>query len=137
MFESDEVLPTALVHGDAHVGNTFRAPACKLGFSDFQAMGQGPYIWDVTYFVTGAMNPEDRSNFERELLSLYLDELRRNGADEAPSFNDTFLAHRRQMMCGYLKILTPVEMQPVRFAVSMGIRFAAAMDELDTLGSFD
>ncbi|BBZ14961.1 hypothetical protein [Mycobacterium branderi] len=41
------------------------------------------------------------------------------------------------MMHGYLNILTPVEMQPDRFAVSMGARFTSAMEELDTLGSFD
>ncbi|MCV7235192.1 phosphotransferase [Mycobacterium branderi] len=94
MFESDRALPTAFVHGDAHLGNTFRDPAGKLGFCDFQAMGRGPYIWDVTYFMTGAMNPKERSRFERDLLSLYLDELRRNGADEIPTLQDAFLAHR-------------------------------------------
>jgi aminoglycoside/choline kinase family phosphotransferase len=136
MFDSDVTLPTAFVHGDAHLGNTFRDPTGKLGFCDFQAMGRGPYIWDVTYFMTGAMDPEDRSTSERDLLSLYLDELRRNGADEVPRLDDAFLAHRRHMMHGFLSILTPVEMQPDRFAVSMGARFAAAMEELDTLGSF-
>jgi aminoglycoside/choline kinase family phosphotransferase len=137
MFDTDKALPTAFVHGDAHLGNTFRDPAGKLGFCDFQAMGQGPYIWDVTYFMTGAMDPVDRSKSERALLSLYLDELSHHGADEVPSLNGAFLAHRRHMMHGYLNILTPVEMQPDRFAVSMGARFAAAMDDLDTLGSFD
>ncbi|MGV0793489.1 aminoglycoside phosphotransferase family protein [Mycolicibacterium sp. XJ1819] len=135
MFDSDEALPKTFVHGDAHVGNTFRDPAGKLGFCDFQAVGLGPYIWDVTYFMTGAMNPEDRSRSERDLLSLYLDELRRAGVEAVPSLDDAFLAHRRHMMHGYLNIVTPIEMQPDRFAVAMGSRFAAAMEDLDTFGS--
>ncbi len=137
MFETDKDLPRAFVHGDAHLGNTFRESSGKLGFHDFQAMGRGPYIWDVTYFLTGALTTEDRRTSERDLLALYLEELRRNGVDEVPDLNTAFTAHRRHMMHGYLNILTPVEMQPDRFAVSMGRRFAAAMEDLDTLGSFN
>lgn len=135
MFESDEALPKALVHGDAHLGNTFREPSGRIGFCDFQAMGRGPYIWDVTYFMTGALRPDDRRRNERALLALYLDELRRHGAREVPSLEEAFLAHRRHMMHGYLSILTPVQMQPDRFAVSMARRFATAMEDLDTLDS--
>lgn len=137
MFETDKALPRALVHGDAHLGNTFRDGSGKLGFCDFQAMGRGPYIWDVTYFLTGALTPQDRSKSERDLLALYLDELRSSGAEDLPDLDAAFTAHRRHMMHGYLNILTPVEMQPDRFAVSMGRRFAEAMDDLDTLGSFN
>lgn len=136
MFESDKAVPKALVHGDAHLGNTFRDPSAGLGFCDFQAMGRGPYIWDATYFMTGALSPDDRSSNEQALLALYLDELSRTGADEVPALEEAFLAHRRHMVHGYLNILTPVQMQPDRFAVAMGTRFAAAMDELDTLRSF-
>lgn len=67
--------------------------------------------------------------------SVGVGELRRQGADEVPDLDAAFLAHRRHMMHGYLNILTPVEMQPDRFAVSMGQHFAAAMEDLDTLGS--
>jgi len=136
MFDADKTLPRAFVHGDAHLGNTFRDADGKLGFCDFQAMGRGPYIWDVTYFLTGALTPEDRRSAERDLLQMYLDELRSHGADDVPDFDTTFLAHRQHMMHGYLNILTPTQMQPDRFAVAMGRRFATAMEDLDTLGSF-
>ncbi|MEU6562996.1 phosphotransferase [Nocardia nova] len=135
MFEADKALPRALVHGDPHLGNTFRTDG-TVGFCDFQAIGRGPYIWDVTYFMTGALEPADRHASERDLLSLYLDELRRAGADDVPTLDAAFSAHRQHMMHGYLSILTPVEMQPDRFAVAMGRRFAAAMEDLDTLRSF-
>jgi hypothetical protein len=107
----------------------------RLGFYDFQAMGLGPYVWDVTYFITGALHPDDRSGNERDLLQTYLDGLRQAGVADVPTLDDVFLAHRRHMMHGYLNILTPVEMQPDRFAVHMGARFVAAMADLDTLGS--
>ncbi|WP_156766006.1 hypothetical protein [Mycobacterium sp. E342] len=45
--------------------------------------------------MTGAMDPADRLASERDLLSLYLDELQKNGADELPHLEDAFLAHRR------------------------------------------
>ncbi|WP_375483432.1 phosphotransferase [uncultured Mycobacterium sp.] len=137
MFETDKALPHALVHGDAHLGNTFRDSAGNIGFCDFQAVGRGPYIWDVTYFMTGALTPEDRAASERDLLKLYLDELRVHGADDVPSIDAAFLAHRRHMMHGYLNILCPTEMQPDRFAVAMGQRFAVAIEDLGTLESFD
>lgn len=136
MFSTDKALPSALVHGDAHLANTFREASGQLGFCDFQGVGVGPCIWDLTYFLTGALEPDDRSVAERDLLRLYLDELRSHGVDDLPSFDVLFTAHRRHMMHGYLNILTPVEMQADRFAVAMGRRFASAMEDLDTLGSF-
>lgn len=137
MFATDEALPKAFVHGDPHIANTYLDAEGQLGFCDFQAVGRGPFIWDVTYFLTGALEPDVRSNSERELLSHYLDELRRGGVGDVPDLDTTFLAHRRHLMHGYLNILTPTQMQPDRFAVAMGRRFAAAMEDLDTLGSFD
>lgn len=137
MFDSDELAAKTLCHGDAHLGNTFLDAEGRIGFLDFQAVGRGPYIWDVTYFLTGALAPEDRRSAERDLLDHYRDALRKHGVDDAPGRDAVFLAHRQHMMHGYLNILTPVEMQPDRFAVSMGQRFAMAMEDLDTLGSFD
>jgi aminoglycoside/choline kinase family phosphotransferase len=137
MFHCDRQLPNTLCHGDAHLGNTFLDPDGRVGFLDFQGVGRGPYIWDITYFLTGALTPEDRRNSERDLLDWYRNALHANGVAEAPSREEIFLAHRQHMMHGYLNILIPVEMQPDRFAVSMGKRFATAMLDLDTLASFD
>lgn len=84
--------------------------------------------------MTGALI-EDRRALERRLLDGYLDELRAHGVTDVPSRDDAFAAHCRQMVHGYLSILTPVEMQPDRFAVAMGKRFATAMEDLGTLDS--
>lgn len=135
MFYTDRRLPATLTHGDPHLGNVFIESSGRLGFCDFQTVGRGPYIWDVTYFLTGALTPEDRRAAESDLLRAYLDELACRDVCGVPDFEDAFLAHRRHMMHGYLSILTPEQMQPDRFAAAMGQRFAIAMQELDTLGS--
>jgi aminoglycoside phosphotransferase (APT) family kinase protein len=136
MFAADETLPTTLVHGDPHLGNTFREPDGRIGFVDWQGAAVGAYIWDATYFLTGALTVEDRRGAERDLLRLYLDRLA-GGVVEAPGFDDAFLAHRRHMMHGFLSILTPDQMQPDHFARAMGLRFAQAADDLETLRAFD
>jgi len=137
MFLNDECMPKTLCHGDPHLGNTFLDADGRVGFLDFQTVGRGSYIWDVTYFMTGALAPVDRRAAERDLLDGYREALLGRGVENVPSREDMFLAHRQHMMHGYLNILTPVEMQPDQFAVSMGQRFAEAMEDLDTLGSFD
>jgi hypothetical protein len=89
---------------------------------------RGPYVWDVAHFLTGALSPDDRREAERDPLGEYVEDLRSHGVD-APPLDDVFVAHLRQMMHGYLNILTPVEMQPDWFAIDM--------DDLDTLSSFN
>jgi hypothetical protein len=135
MFETDEQLPWTFVHGDPHLGNTFVEPDGRPGFVDWQGVARGPYIWDVTYFLTGALDTEVRRVNEQDLLRDYLGRLAASGVD-APSFNDAWLAHRRHMMHGYLSILTPDQMQPDSFATIMGGRFARAADDLETLSAF-
>jgi aminoglycoside/choline kinase family phosphotransferase len=135
MFETDEQLQWTFVHGDPHLGNTFVEPDGRPGFVDWQGVARGPYIWDVTYFLTGALDTEVRRVNEQDLLRDYLGRLAASGVD-APSFNDAWLAHRRHMMHGYLSILTPDQMQPDSFATIMGGRFARAADDLETLSAF-
>ena len=134
MFATDEALPQTLVHGDPHLGNTFRERDGGPGFLDWQFVGQGPSIWDVTYYLTGALDPADRRSAERDLLELYRQGLTARSV-AAPSTDDLWLAHRRHMLHGYLSLFVPVESQPESFAVSMGERFGIAATDLDTIGA--
>jgi hypothetical protein len=133
MFEADRTRPQTLIHGDPHIGNTWVEDG-QIGFFDWQGVALGPAVWDATYFLTGALEVEDRRRAERDLLDLYRDRLAATGV-EGPSRDDLWLAHRQHMMHGYLSILTPVEMQPDSFAVTVGGRFAQAAEDLDTLRS--
>lgn len=134
MFASDAALPQTLVHGDPHLGNTFRERNGRPGFLDWQFVGRGPAIWDVTYYLTGALTPEERQATEHDLLTLYRRALTAHGVD-APSRDELWLAHRRHMLHGYLSLLTPEESQPESFATTMGQRFSYAATDLDTLGA--
>jgi Phosphotransferase enzyme family len=131
MFASDTDLPQTLVHGDPHLGNTFRERDGKPGFLDWQFVGCGAAIWDVTYYVIGALDPADRRTAERDLLTLYREALGARGVD-APSADDVWLAHRRHTLHGYLSLFVPAENQPETFAITMGERFARAATDLDT-----
>jgi hypothetical protein len=134
MFASDAALPQTLVHGDPHLGNTFRERDGRPGLLDWQFVGRGPAILDVTYYLTGALDPTDRRAAERDLLTLYRNALRARGVD-APSCDELWLAHRRHMLHGYLSLFTPEDSQPELFATTMGQRFACAATDLDTLGA--
>jgi Ser/Thr protein kinase RdoA (MazF antagonist) len=134
MFATDAGLPRTLVHGDPHLGNTYRERGGRPGFLDWQFVGIGPFVWDVSYYLTGALDPKDRRDSERDLLSAYRGRLRAFGVD-APSEDEIWLAHRRHLVHGFLSLLTPEESQPESFAVTMGTRFAIAANELDTVGA--
>lgn len=64
-----------VVHGDTQVGNTFVDAAGRPGFLDWQCIHVNSAAHDVTYFMTGALEIEDRRRHERALYGFYLDEL--------------------------------------------------------------
>lgn len=66
---------TCLVHGDTQVGNTFLDAEGRPGFLDWQCVHVNSAAHDVTYFMTGALEVEDRRRHERALFGFYLDEL--------------------------------------------------------------
>jgi hypothetical protein len=132
MFAADAELPHTLLHADPHLGNTFVEHTGRPGFLDWQFTARGPFIWDATYYLTGALTPWDRRASERDLLTLYRDALVSRGAP-VPSLDDVWLAHRRHMLHGFLSLLVPEESQPESFSQTMGERFAAAATDLDSL----
>ena len=134
MFVIGAGLPQTLVHGDPHLGNTFRERDGAPGFLDWQFAGEAPYIWDVTYYLTGALDPADRRMAERDLLDIYRRSLSVHGVD-APSADVMWLAHRQHVLHGYLSLFVPPESQPETFAVTMGERFALAATDLDTISA--
>jgi hypothetical protein len=90
-FESG---PLTLLHGDSHLGNTFAWPDGRAGLLDWQVIWQGPGLREVSYCLTGGLEPELRRAHERELISRYLDGLRAGGVVDAPSFDAAFDQYR-------------------------------------------
>lgn len=72
---ADGARMTCVVHGDTQVGNTFVDAEGQPGFLDWQGVHVSSAAHDVTYFMTGALEIEDRRQHERALYGFYLDEL--------------------------------------------------------------
>lgn len=92
-----------LVHGDAHVGNTYLYPDGRVGFLDFQTK-RTPWSQDACEFIVGSLDVGTRRLWERDLLREYLRRLESYDV-AAPSFEQAWAIHRRQVFYGLFKWL--------------------------------
>ncbi len=70
-----------LVHGDWRADNLFLDDDGNLAVIDFQITGTGAGIYDLGYFLSQSMEPEDRVAAEPEVLSAYFGGLDDAGVD--------------------------------------------------------
>jgi hypothetical protein len=131
--------PGGLIHSDVHIGNWYRTAAGKMGLCDWQCLARGHWSRDFAYAVTAALTPEDRRNWEKDLLLRYLDRFaERTGVK--PDFERSFLHYRQQMVHALLmwtitlchSPLLP-NMQPEETTLAMIGRISTAMADLDSL----
>ncbi len=87
--------PETLLHQDLHLGNRLRDADGRMGLYDWQCVARGSWALDYSYALAGALLPQDRREWEEDLLRLYLARLTDAGV-EAPSFDAAWLAYRRQ-----------------------------------------
>ena len=90
----------AVVHGDAHVGNTFLDRDGRPGLLDWQVVQYGPWGIDVGYHIASALEPAVRAEAERDLLRHYLDRLAAAGVADPPSFDLAWDEYRRGLVHG-------------------------------------
>lgn len=125
-------LPTTIVHGDLHVGNTYYLPDGTGGFIDWQLTSRGHFIHDVGYYLITSMPADVRRANERELMAFYLDHLAATGV-VTPSLDDALEEYRRSavwsLYVGWLT--TPVENYGWSINVANHIRLATAYRDLD------
>ncbi|KAH7028952.1 kinase-like domain-containing protein [Microdochium trichocladiopsis] len=128
---SDARLQT-MCHGDPHLNNTYMTADGRPGFIDWQGMHPNSALHDVVYFITGAMEVEDRRKHERELLGAYLGDLAEAGG---PRFavDDVWDEFRRQQLHGFVWSLTPPTMQPREVVDTFSARHAAAIKDHGSL----
>ncbi|KRB80433.1 hypothetical protein ASE01_02885 [Nocardioides sp. Root190] len=62
-----------LLHGDPHVGNTYRTGDGTVTLLDWQVCMKGSWAFDVAYAIGSALTVEDRRAWEDDLLAMYLD----------------------------------------------------------------
>lgn len=124
-----------LLHGDAHVGNTYLLPTGEVGFLDWQVARRGNFSGDLGYFLQGALVTEDRRAHERELLAEYRDALELP-ADELPSADEIWLRYRASVAHGlttWLATASAGELwQRPDIALALAQRYSAAYDDLET-----
>ena len=82
-WAADQRPPLGLVHGDFRLDNLlFSDGACTV--VDWQTVSWGPALYDLSYFLAGALDPAERRAHEEELVRLYRDELVAQGAQPSP-----------------------------------------------------
>lgn len=127
--------PQTLLHGDAHIGNTYVLPGGETGFLDWQVVRRGNWVQDVGYFMIGSLTVEDRRQHERGLLELYRDALQLPAAD-LPSRDEIWLRYRQSPAYGlaiWLSTLGTDGWQRHEVSRALAERYGAAFDDLETL----
>lgn len=128
-------LPPCLVHGDAHIGNTYFNEKGVMGFLDWQGFGMASWVHDLSYFVVGALDLPDRRHAERDLLEHYLQHRARLGAP-LPDREEAWDDYRRGVIYGFVMWLGARDTwQPPTVSVAQFARFAAAMIDHDGMGA--
>src|SRR5258708_13224735 len=82
--------PQGLIHSDVHIGNWYRTGAGQMGLCDWQCLSRGHWPPDYPYAVTAPLTPDDRRNWERDLLARYINRLTQNTGVN-PDFDIRFL----------------------------------------------
>lgn len=134
--------PVTLLHGDPHVGNTYRTGDGRMAFTDWQVVMRGGWAYDFAGAISSSLAIEDRRAWERDLLAYYLDELARAGG-VAPAFDEAFDLYRRSLMyplfCWTTVLGAPAWMpdtQPADVARLISERIGTAIADLDALNAF-
>ena len=130
LWEIDDASVPSLSHGDPHPGNTYFDSAGQPHFLDWQCVGRAPVMWDVTYFLVGALSIDDRRTHERDLIHHYLTAF--HAAGGTLSFEDAWTGYRQHQLHGVLWFPTPIEMQPLENTVAVVERYAAGVEDHDS-----
>lgn len=125
---------TTLLHGDAHIGNTYLLPDGEVGFLDWQVVRRGHCSQDLGYFLVGALTDPDRRRAERPLVEDYRLALDLPAA-QRPSAEQTWLRYRASPSYGlavWLSTLGTDGWQSPEISRALVRRYASAFVELDT-----
>jgi hypothetical protein len=128
-----------LMHGDAHVGNTYVLPGDHVGFLDWEVTRWGHWSHDVGYFIVSALTEEDRRASEADLVEEYRTSLDMPH-DERPTTEEAWLRYRASAAHGlaiWLSTLGTDGWQTREISLTLAQRYAAAFVELETLAALD
>ncbi|KAM7197492.1 aminoglycoside phosphotransferase [Naviculisporaceae sp. PSN 640] len=136
---------TSLVHGDAHVSNTYLVGGTGVGekpdvgqtrFLDWQMIHIASPFRDLAYFLVGALDVQTRREKEWEVVAYYLRMLEKSGGprlylgdNDQDDRDGVREEYKRAMLAGVGPIVCPYEMQPREWVFAMAERYAAAIDD--------
>lgn len=126
-----------LLHGDAHVGNTYTLPDGSLGFYDWGVVRRGHWSFDVGYFVISALDVEDRRQHAADLVEAYRTALEVPDLDR-PTAEEAWLQFRSSTAYGLaIWVTTGAEdgYQAPAICENLVARFGTAYLDLDTTGA--
>jgi aminoglycoside phosphotransferase (APT) family kinase protein len=134
--------PQGLIHSDVHIGNWYRTSAGQMGLCDWQCLSRGHWSRDFAYAVTASLTPDDRRNWQRDLLARYIDRFAAHTGIK-PDFDLSFRYYRQQVLHALAmwtitlchSRLLP-NMQPEDTTLTMIERITTAMADLDSIDSF-
>ncbi len=127
-------LSQTLLHGDAHLGNTYLLPDGRGGLLDWQLSVRGYALHDVSYLIATGLSVADRRAHERALLGYYLERLAQLGAEPVPSAEEAWREYRRGMAWAvYIGWLTtPVINYGWEINLLNHLRLTTAYEDLET-----
>ena len=131
--------PTTLLHGDAHIGNTYVLPGDRVGFLDWQVVRRGEWSQDIGYFIAGALTEADRRTHEKSLLAEYRGALALPDP-QRPSQAQIWKRYRASQAYGlaiWLSTLGTDGWQEPRISQTLALRYANAFVELDAATALD
>lgn len=141
-WRSQEILnsgPQTLLHGDSHIGNTYLLPDGRGGLLDWQLMVKGRWSHDLTYLLVSALDPDSRRKHERDLLALYLEELRRLGVGQPPSKEEAWLLYRQSVIWGLVIgwLITPPQNYGRAITEANIFRQVTALQDLESFQAIE
>lgn len=86
--------PQTLVHGDAHMGNTYALPDGRAGLLDWQVVFRTRGVRELSYCLVPGLDTDLRRGHERSLLQRYLDRLSAAGVKDPPGFDEAWDDYR-------------------------------------------
>ncbi|MCK9564065.1 MAG: phosphotransferase [Bacteroidales bacterium] len=129
--------PVTLLHGDAHIGNTYVLPDNSVGFLDWQVVRRGGWSQDVGYFLVGSLTEDDRRHHEADLLEVYRTALDVPAA-QRPSRDEAWRHYSAAPAYGlaiWLSTLGSEGYQSREISLALAQRYATAFTELDTVAA--
>lgn len=82
LLDSLATEPTTMIHGDFRADNLFFGADGSVAAVDFQLIGTGRGAYDLAYFITQSLGPDDASQHERPLFDRWVAALVAAGVPE-------------------------------------------------------